>query len=509
MRGMADKKTRAASVVLLGLVVAEAVSAFETTMAYQLLYAQDPFFGTDITKLSWIVTSYLLVAAAAAGVCGRLGDQFGRRKVTIIVLLISAIGSIVSALAPSVEVVIAGRALQGISGCILPLAIGIAREALPPRMVTLGISLIGTTALLAGSAGSIVGGIVLDFSTWPVIFYIGAALAAIACMVCVFAFPADTPGALAGGKVDYLGASLFAIGIAVVLYGISNSGKWGFGDVRTMAFLGGGLLTLAIWATWELRVTNPMIDLRRFRNPKFSLTMLATAACAFGLFGFSAVLPVAIMRTPQALPTPEGGTIDLPVGLGLSATEAGLYGSIAALVGFACSPLVARISRKLGAARTVMIGCAIGIGAYLSLIVTHQALLPFVISLVALGAFGTGFAYAGLPTLLAECVPAAETSAATGIQAVVRTAFQGTASAVIGVLLALNAVQVGQASFVSETGVNTTVFLGILAVAVALVLAYAASRFKGSMLDHSEKQTRDAHRDRPAANAGPVGLTAE
>ncbi|WP_213575897.1 MFS transporter [Rhodococcus sp. USK13] len=485
-------RKRSVSLVIAGLILAELVGAFESGMALQLLYSNDPFFGTDIAKLSWIVTAYSLVAAASVGICGRLGDQFGRRKVLIVVLLLATVGSLVSALAPNVEIVIAGRAVQGIAACILPLTFGIARQVLPDKKVPLAFTLLGLTATAAGAGGILLAGVIIDHFTWPVMFYACAVLSLIACVSTLVMIPEDSSESMAGGRIDYLGVVLFAVGIWAVLYAITKASDWGFTSSRTLLFAGMGAAVLALWTKWELRVSDPVFELRRFRNPKFSLTMVATALCGLALLGMAGVFNKAVMRTPEYLASSDGTTIDLPVGLGFTATQAGIPSVLGALIGYTISPMIARLCRTLGAARTVMIAFVIGIVAYVGFLFTYSSAVAFVINMVVLVALALGFALAGLPMLIVECVPQTETSAATGMQLVVRTAFTGVGTAGIGIILALSTIDVGPRSFLSETGLQVAVLVGVTVSVVGLAIVFAASRLKASEPDNNPR-----HADTP------------
>ncbi|TDC95588.1 MFS transporter [Actinomadura sp. 7K507] len=475
------RSSRSALLLIAVLVLAETVSAFETTMSVQLLYAQLPFFGSDINKLTWIVTAYMLVAAAATGVCGRLGDQFGRARVLNIVLLISAAGSALSAIAPNLEVLIVGRGLQGVSGAVLPLVIGLAREILPKEKVTTGIAVVSASALIAGASGMLVSGFILDHFNWRFIFWTAVILAALAMLGIRAVIPNSKAADADPGKVDYLGAALFSVAIGTTLYGVTKSSEWTWGDSRTLGFLGVGLLLLAVWTVWELRVEHPMMEVRRFVNPKFAIGMLATVIIAFGVFGLSQVMPTAVLRTPTEIPVPGGAPIELPVGLGLTATMTGLVGGLGALVGFAISPLPGRISRRYGAARTIMIGSVVAVGAFWSVMSLHTSLGGF-IAFTIISSIAVTFCYGALPTLIAECVPPEETSAAVGMQAVVRTTFQGVAASFSGVFLARGEIEVGELAFLSEQGLETLAVAAIVASVIGFLLAVGASRYRDSML---------------------------
>lgn len=474
--GMDIQKVRSVPWIVTGLVFAELVGAFESGMALQLLYSNDPFFGTDIAQLSWVMTAYTLVAAASVGVCGRLGDQFGRKRVLIAVLVISTIGTLVSALAPSVEVVIVGRAIQGVAASILPLTFGIARSALPTARIPLAVTLLGITASGAGACGILIAGVIIDHFTWQLMFYVCAVLSVAACIATVFMIPKDSAVVKAGGRIDYVGMVLFSLGIWILLYAVTKAGDWGLGAPRTVIFAAVGAVILLLWARWELNFGDPIVDIRRFRDAKFSLTMLATALSGAVLLGMLSVFNKAVMRTPESITSPDGSIVDLPVGLGFTATQAAIPSVIGAVVGFSLSPVIARLTRSLGAAPVAMLGFGAGIVGYFSVLFTHDSPVAFVVNLVVLSAGGVGLTMATLPMMIMECVPETDTSAATGMQLVTRSTFQAVGTALIGVVLAIGTLDFGSQTFLSETGLTTAVAVGVAGSVIGLVVVVAAGR---------------------------------
>lgn len=442
---------------LVVLVMAEVVAAFETTMAIQLLYTPGDFFTKDISSLVWIVTAYSLVAALATGFVGRLGDQFGRRNILMIVLLISLVGSVISAVAPNFGVLVAGRALQGVTGAVLPLCIGIVRATFPKEKVALGVAVVSTSALIAGAGGMLVGGILLDYATWHFIFW-SAAVLALAVTGLVKAYIAEEPRStlVSTGRVDYFGGLLFGGSIAAALYGVTTSKTYGWTDPGVLAFIVGGLVGLLLWVFWELRVPSPMIDVRMFSNRKFSLGMLATALIAVGPIGMTSILSITLYRTPNLLPVPGGDPISLPVGLGLSATMAGVLGFITAAASFATAPLIGRISARAGARTGLMIGAVAMIVGMLVVASAPNSMFVVIAGQVIV-VLATGFLYSGMPTVIVECVRPEQTSAATGVNAVTRTAFQAVASSIVALMLATSPVVVGSNGFTSRAGLNLVI----------------------------------------------------
>ncbi len=455
---------------LIVLVIAEVVAAFETSMAMQLLYAPGDFFSKDINLLVWIVTAYALAGALATSFVGRLGDQFGRRNVLIAVLVISIVGSVISALAPNLAVVVIGRALQGVSAAVLPLCIGIVRASFPEAKIAVGVAVVTTSALVAGAAGSLVGGIVLDIASWHWIFWCAAILATVAVIALLAFVNRDPRSTLAKtSRIDWIGGALFGIGIAAALFGATKSKDLGWTDPLVLACVIGGVAAIALWFVWERRVTDPMIDVRMFADKKFSLGMLATALIAVGPIGMSSILSITIYRTPNQIPGADGTTIDLPVGLGQTATMAGVLGFITAAAAFATAPLIGRISDRMGARTGLMIGSVLTIIG-LGIVCIAPTSFPIAFTGLIISVLGTGFLYSGMPTVIVECVPPERTSAATGVNAVIRTTFQAVASSIVAILLTTAPITVGDYTFTSTTGLYLVVGVCIATCILTLVV---------------------------------------
>ncbi|MET0238824.1 MAG: MFS transporter, partial [Sphingobium sp.] len=262
----APESTRFRMMIIIALMMAEFTSAFELTMIYTALKTFFVMFG-DPQAVGWVVTSYLLVSAAAAAICGKLGDMFGRKRVLMIVLVGAMTGSLISASTSDLNFIIAGRAIQGLAGAILPLCFGIAREALPLNKVPYGVSAIGSTAVVSAGLGVLLGGIIVDRLEWFAIFYVSSAFAFISfCAVLIFV--PNTKVTKTDSRIDVLGGLLFVPAIFGVLLAVSKGGSWGWASPITLSLLIGGICLLGIWVWHELRIDHPLINLRLLTNPQ-------------------------------------------------------------------------------------------------------------------------------------------------------------------------------------------------------------------------------------------------
>lgn len=434
------------------LVAVEIISAFETAMVYAALPTFIVDFQTDASTVGWAVTAFLLVAAASAAVCGRLGDMYGRERVLIVLLAAAAVGSVVSAVGDSIGWIIAGRAIQGVAGAILPLCVGLAREHLPAHRVPVAVSLIAGSAVAAGSAAQLIAGVLIDHASWHMIFVVAAVYATGALALVAFVLPWRPPTG-STEKVDYVGAVMFVPAIAAVLLGVNKSTAWGWTDAGTLGLVFGGLLVLVLWVLWELRTTSPIVNIRQFANRKFSLTMLATFAIALGPLGVVAMIIPMVLQSP----------VDAPFGLGLTPTNAGLVTFFGSMFGMACTPLSGKIAAAVGARASMLLGSGLFLASNVLLFAFNDSMIGM-LALVVSTSVASAFAFTALPNLLVEAVPAHCTSEATGTNTVIRTAGSGIGASIATMLLS---------STVLASGFNSTD--GLNAVALMLVVTCIAA----------------------------------
>ncbi|WP_280438142.1 MFS transporter [Nocardia carnea] len=449
---------RSPALIIMSLVIAESVSAFEAGMIFIALPRFSEIFGAPASTTGWSVTAFMLVAATAALVGGRLGDMYGRKKVLIVVLLISALGSLISVFGDSMAAIIIGRGVQGAAGAILPLCYGLAREALPPNKVSIAVGFISGAVLLAGAGGSLIAGVLLDIADWHMIFIFAAVLAVVASAVAAFGLPgsgrsSDLP------RFDYVGAVLMTPGLTAVLYGITRGSAWGWTDLRVVGLIVGGLGILAVWTLWELSQREPLVDLRVLANRRMSLNLIAVSALSLGPVGAIQIVIPMIMQSPTSL----------PVGLGMTATVTGLVAGVAALVGFTASPIAGAVAGRWGGRTAFLIGAGLFVVANLMIFVGHKS-LPVMIGASAVGAVATAFAYTGYPKIVIESVPDSVTSVTTGVLSTARQAFSAVGVAIVSVMLSLSTVPGTTAPALSSFNLSMGWFIGCALIVAVICL---------------------------------------
>jgi EmrB/QacA subfamily drug resistance transporter len=410
---------------------------------------------TTTTGVTWTLTGYLLVAAVATPLVGRLGDMFGKRRMLVVSLIAFGIGSVVAALGNTIGVVIAGRVIMGVGGGIFPLCFGIIRDEFPRERVSVSVGLISAIFGIGGGVGLVVGGLLIDRASYHWIFWLGAAMAAVAAIAAELLVPESpvrTPG-----RVDLVGAALLGVGIVLPLLGVSNANQWGWGSARTLGLIAAGVIVLVAWVAIELRTTAPMANVRSLGSPVVATTNVATLLVGFGMFG-------SFILTPNLLESPS----QTGYGFGYSATTAGLVILPGALAMIVVGPLSGLISRRYGPKVSLTLGAFVAAFGLGMLALAHDTVLALVIFNLVLSA-GIALAFAAMPTLVMEAVPMHETGEATGFNTLMRSVGASLGSQVTAAVLAGETI--GRTAVPSEHA-YTVAFL--VCAGVALVAALVA-----------------------------------
>ncbi len=380
----------------------------------QLLHA-------SASDTSWVVTATLLGGAVAMPVAGRLGDIIGKQRVLVGSSVILVAGSVVCALSTSVWPMIGGRFLQGIAMGFIPVAISLVREVVPAHMASTAIATLSATMGVGGAIGLPLAAWIAQDYNWHTLFWVSAALAALMALSTALLVPHVADGHPA--SIDMVGAVGLAIGLVAVLVGISKGNDWGWASANTLVTVIGGVIVLLLWGVYELRRSEPLVDLRTTARRPVLLTNLAAMLIGFGMMAQAIVIP-------QLLEMPEV----TGYGLGQSILQAGLWMAPAGLMMMLLAPVSSKLMTTIGPRLTLAIGAAvIGIGYLMALFMMGSAWELLIASCVS--SAGVGIGYAAMPTLILENVPAAEAGAGVGINTVMRSIGTTIAGAVMASLL--------------------------------------------------------------------------
>ncbi|MFJ6662030.1 MFS transporter [Streptomyces sp. NPDC091377] len=440
---------------------------------------------------AWAVTATLLAAAVATPVMGRLGDMYGKRRMLLVSVVLLVAGSVTAALSDTLGPMLVGRVLQGLASGVIPLGISIMRDELPAERLGSATALMGASLGVGGALGLPAAALIADHLDWHALFWISAALGVVAGALVVALVPESR--VRTGGRFDLVGGAGMTVGLVCLLLGISKGADWGWSSGTTLGLFAVAAAVLLVWGQWELRIPEPLVDLRSTARRQVLVTNLASIAVGFAMFAMSLVLP-------QMLQMPAG----TGYGLGQSMLTAGLVMAPSGLVMMAVAPLSATVSRTKGPRTTLMIGALIVAAGYGLNIALMSEVWHFVLVSCVIGA-GIGFTYGSMPALIMGAVPPSETAAANSFNTLMRSIGTSTASAVAGVVLAQMTTPFGSVVLPSENGFRTVLVLGAGAALLAFAVAAFIPRQRDAGSDRDPEGTvRAASGEGVAEPAAPV-----
>jgi EmrB/QacA subfamily drug resistance transporter len=362
---------------------------------------------TSISTIQWVPTIYLLAFASVIPLTGWLAGRFGAKRVWLASLGLFMAGSLLAGLSPSIGALIGARVVQGLGGgTIMPLGQAMLAQVAGPKRMGRVMSIIGVPMLLAPISGPVIGGALIDAASWRWIFFVNLPVGLVAIALAVRLLPAG--GSRSAQRLDVPGAVLLSGGLALFLYGLAETGQ--HAQVATPASLvpmTAGVVALALFAWRALRVPNPLIDLRLFRQRGFATGTAVNLVLGVALFGVALLLPLYFELLRGRTPV-QTGLLMIPQGLGAAVAIS--------LAGY--------LTDKVGARRVVPAGILLALAgvAWYTQIGAHTPYWALTVALFLIGA-GLGAtitpamaaAYQGLP-------PAAMGHAASAINVVQRTA---------------------------------------------------------------------------------------
>jgi len=407
--------------VLLVLLMAGVSFALSQTLVIPALPEIGDHLDASATATSWLLTAFLLSASIATPIVGKLGDIHGKGRVLTVVLLVFAAGAVVCALGRTIEVVIAGRVLQGVAGGVFPLAFGIVRDTFPRERMPAGLGMVSAIFGIGGGIGLSLSGVIADNLDTSWLFWINliALPAALAAYLLIPPLPAGRRP-----RIDWAGAALLSAALAAILLGVSEADDWGWGSPANLGLILGGLALTGVFIRVEARTADPLIDLEVLRRPAVATTNLT--AFMVGLAMFASFLLI-----PQFAQAPEL----TGYGFGASVTVGGLLLLPVAIAQLLTGALAGMLGTRIGFRAVLAIGAGLTSASFVVLAAAHEREVEILAAGALLGA-GISFAFAAMANLIVAAVPQSDVGIATGINTVMRTVGGSFGAAIATAILA-------------------------------------------------------------------------
>ncbi|MCU1525253.1 MAG: transporter [Microbacteriaceae bacterium] len=403
-----SSRTRTAPALTFGVLAAAAASfSLLQSLINPVLPTIQRDLGTTQSTVTWVLTAWLLSAAIATPLLGRIGDMVGKRRTLLIALAAIALGNLVAAMAPTIGVLIVARIIQGLGGAIFPLAFGIIRDEFPARRVPSAVGAISAIIAVGGGLGVVLAGPIVGALGWRWLFWIPMIVTALVGILALVFVP-ESP-ARAGGRINWFGAVLLAGWLVALLLPLSEAHVWGWGSPIVIGLFALAVILIALWVFVEYRSSNPVIDMRMMRLPGVWTVNLVALLFGAGMFSTYAFLPQ-FTQTPAST----------GYGFGASVTGSGLLMLpmlvTMAITGFLSGPIAPFLSFKAQLA----LGSAVVAISGVLFVLFHAA--PWEIAVTSgLFGLGLGIAYSAMSSLIVQAVPANQTGAASGMSVNVRT----------------------------------------------------------------------------------------
>jgi EmrB/QacA subfamily drug resistance transporter len=388
---------------LMVLIIGMFMSVLDTSIVNVAIPTIQTEFGGTTDDVQWVVTGYTLTLGVVVPITAWLGDRVGLKRLYNLALLAFAAGSALCGLAGNLNMLVIFRIIQAIPGGILPvITLSILLRIVPRERLGAAMGLYGLGIVFAPGVGPVLGGYLVEYVNWRLIFYINVPigiLGAVAAALVLPRFPRVT-----GRRFDVLGFLTVGGALFALLLATSEGESWGWGSYRILGLISYGVLSLALFVVIELEVSDPLLDIRIFRYWPYTNSLLLIAVLMIVMYGV-------LFYIPQFLQEAQGW----------GAFDAGLTLLPQALVMAVLMPIAGRVYDRIGPRWPATIGLAIvTVGAYLLHTITIYTPREQVMWLMVVLGVGLGLAFMPILTGGVAVIPLTRANAASALNNVVQ-----------------------------------------------------------------------------------------
>ena len=327
--------------VLIAMLPGFTVFLLDVTIVNVALARLGSVFDVNYATVQWVITGYSLASGMATPMASFLEMRFTMKRVWVTALAVFTASSVLCGLSPAFWVLVVGRVLQGFAGgMMMPLAISTLFQVFPANQRGQAMGFFAIPMVAGPALGPTIGGYIVTNWDWRLVFFVNLPVGVAAVLLGWLALRPGTPRL--GMRFDTVGAILSSLGFGLTLYGLSRVNADGWSSLSVRGFIGFGLVSLVAFIGWELRRTDPLLDMRLFSRAQFFVANVVGWVSTIALFGAEFMLPLYLqnLRDMSAVDT---GLLLMPQGLS---------------VAFA-GPIAGRLVDRVGARWVSMFGFAL------------------------------------------------------------------------------------------------------------------------------------------------------
>lgn len=407
--------------IVVAMALGSGMIFLDTTVVNVALPRIQSDLAAPLAGLQWVVNAYTLTLASFLLVGGDLGDTLGRKRIFVAGLIVFTLASVGCGIAPTLQVLIAGRALQGIGGALLvPGSLAVIQDVMAPEDRSRAIGIWAGLSGVTSAAGPLVGGYLVGAVSWRAVFFLNVPLFLLTVYAVLWHVPGGRPQA-ASSALDWLGTLCTAVGLAGLTYGLIEGPALGWNDTSVLSTLGLGAAGLLLFPLWEMRAPRPMVPLTIFRSRNFTGANLVSLAVYFAFGGALLFLTLDLQQVRGYSPLAAGAAI-LPITLLL----------------LLLSPRMGSLTTRFGARAFMTAGPvinALGLLWFLSTDRTSAYLTGFFPGIILLG-LGMSVFVTPLTTTVMSALPGNLSGIASGVNNAATRLASLLAIAILGVIIA-------------------------------------------------------------------------
>ena len=376
-------------------------------------------FQTDFALVQWVVLAYLLTVTTLMLGIGRLADIYGKKPIYTTGFIVFTIGSVLCGLSSTIYLLIGSRVVQAVGAAmIMALGMAIVTEAFPRSERGRALGIMGTIVSIGITLGPTLGGFIIQNLSWHWIFFVNLPIGIIGTFMVTRFVPSFKPPG--GQRFDYLGALTLCVSLLLLLVALTLGQRNGFGDPIVLIMIGSFVILLVAFIFIELRMEQPMIDLRLFRNSLFSVSLTSGFIIFICLSGSLILMPFYIQNV-----------------LGYDVQQTGLLMATVPVMLGIVAPISGSLSDRFGSRLITVVGLVVLTMGFLAVssLDAETTTMGYILRFLPVG-LGMGIFQSPNNSAIMGAAPRDRLGIASGMLAVTRTLGQTTGIAVLGALWA-------------------------------------------------------------------------